>query len=85
MDMDMVSISGLTFRALEAAARELSRRGLEIEKYQIDVVTSTKKIMVLFRDPLRKRGQLGSGPNLVGLDVEIDAETLQVTSAHFSK
>ena len=81
----MVSISGLTFRAVEAAAAELRRRGLEIEKYRIDSLASQKEIIVLFRDPLRKRSQLGSGPNLVELEVEIDAESLHVTNAHFSK
>jgi hypothetical protein len=81
----MVSFSGLTFRAVEAAARELDRHSLQIEKYKIVVETSPTTITVCFLDPDRAPTQLGSGPNLTEFEVEVDGGTLAVTRSNFVK
>jgi|SRR5580704_6563247 hypothetical protein len=81
----MISMSGQTFRALEIAAKELDRHGLKVEKYRIFVETIDKTIHVTFDDPDRSPTQRGSGPNLTGLSVELDAETLSVTRSTFIK
>lgn len=42
----MESISGITFRAVEVAAKELERCGLKIERYQILVRSVEESIFV---------------------------------------
>jgi hypothetical protein len=81
----MVSFSGRTFRAVEAAARELDHHGLQIEKYEIVVEASPTTIIVCFVDPDRPPTQRGSGPHLVGFEVEVDGGTLEVIGSHFVK
>jgi hypothetical protein len=81
----MVSISGQTFRAIEIAVRELNRHGLHVDKYEITVESLQNTIIVSFNDPDHPRTQLGSGPNMVGFSVELDADTLEVTDSSFIK
>jgi hypothetical protein len=70
---------------VEAAARELDRRGLQIEEYEILVEASPATIFVSFVDPDRAPTQRGSGPHLVGFAVEVDGGTLEVTRSSFIK
>jgi hypothetical protein len=81
----MVSISGQPFRAIEIAVRELNRHGLQVDKYEIAVQSSQNIIIVSFNGPDRPRTQLGSGPNMVGFSVELNADTLEVTDSSFIK
>jgi hypothetical protein len=93
---NLVSLSGKTFRAVEIAVSELRKRGLSVEKYLIVIheydpgiafqVTGirVKTIAVTFQDPDRGPG-LGSGPNMIGFSVSLDADTLEVTGSSFVK
>ena len=81
----MLSISGRTFRAIEAATVELSRHGLNVEQFQINVETSPKTVVVIFKDPSAPRTQLGGGPNLPAYEVTVDEETMKIIDVGFSK
>jgi hypothetical protein len=45
------TVSGWSFRAIEAAVTELKRHGLNVDDYQIFVVRHGSLLAVLFRDP----------------------------------
>ena len=82
----MASMSGKTFRVIEIAAKELERRGRQVDKYKIIVRRRSDAMMVVsFLDPDQPPTVLGSGPNLVGLAVEVDATKLEIIASHFIK
>jgi hypothetical protein len=79
-----VELSGRTFRAIEVAVKELGRHmDVPIEGYNIAVTESNDRIFVHFLDP--ESHGTGSGPNLKGFTVEMRADSLKVTRAHFHK
>src|SRR5262245_59572213 len=45
------TVSGWSFRAIEAAVTELKRRGLYVDDYQIFVLRDCSFLSVSFRDP----------------------------------
>jgi hypothetical protein len=49
--LEQMTISGRTFRAIEAAIPELERRNLRVEDYRIRVYRTDTSIFVLFGNP----------------------------------
>jgi cell fate regulator YaaT (PSP1 superfamily) len=74
-----------SFKALEVAVGELAKHGLKVESYQINIEALNNSIFVSFADPNRSHGQRGSGTSLIGFEVEVDAQKLNVIRSNFSK
>jgi hypothetical protein len=82
---EMLSLPRQTFRAIEVAVKELDRRGLKVENYQITVDTTASSIFVVFDDVSRAIGQRGSSPRSPGFEVEVSAATMAVVRSNFAK
>jgi hypothetical protein len=88
----MVTLAGKTFCAIEIAANQLRQRGRDVEKYAIVVSEAdpaiafdltgvrARTIFVSFQDPDQPASLVGSGPNLIGFSVSLNADTLEVTT-----
>jgi hypothetical protein len=78
------TLSGWSFRAIEAATAELKRRGLYIDDYQIFVRRRGRLLVVLFGNPgdadLFKVGCAGPRPCLT---VELTVEEFVIISSQY--
>jgi len=83
-----VSISGRDFRIVEIAVKELNRRGLSVDNYKIVVHAAHRRpphtistVVVSFLKPDRPTLMMGGLPG--EMEVELNAETLEMIGAHY--
>ena len=79
-----ISLTGQQFKALEVAAAEFRKKGLDILKYRVSLYRTGTSYVVLFEDPEIVESQRGSSPRMPSFEVEVDSN-YQVLRANFSR
>jgi hypothetical protein len=82
-DQRMETVSGKTFVAMQAAATEATRNGLDVSKYKILAREAGSSYVVTFDDPERPPTQLGSTARMPTFEVEVSRENLHIVRSHF--
>jgi hypothetical protein len=79
------SISGRSFRAIQAAIPELERNKLGVEGYRIRVHESGASVFVLFGDPNAPKGLRGSWGDRPAFSVELARDDLRIIRSQFER
>ena len=76
-------IQGDNYRAIRVAKEPFERHNPDLAYYLIKVVRRSGSVIVLFTDKDRPPGILGSVSKRPEFEVELDADTLQVSRSNF--
>jgi hypothetical protein len=84
---ERASILGSDLKIIRAALPVFEKHGLKIDGYRILILDGddNDSICVLFDDPERKPGQLGSTPNMASFEVVPRRSDLSVSRSNFSR
>ena len=82
--IEEISLTGPQFKAVEVATEEFKKKKLDILKYKISLYRTGPTYIVLFEDPDISEDQLGSSPNMLSFEVEVDSD-YQVVRSNFSR
>jgi hypothetical protein len=77
------SISGKTFLAIQVAAAEATRNGVDVSKYKIFAEKAEYSYIITFDDPERPPGQVGSTTRMLSFEVEVSIKDLHIIRSHF--
>ena len=77
------TISGQTFLAIQAAAVEAARNGVDVSKYKILAEKEAYSYIIIFDDPERPPGQVGSTAKMLSFEVEVGARDFHIIRSHF--
>jgi len=81
--MQEETISGETFLAIQAAAVEATRNGVDVSKYKIFAKKAEYSYIITFDDPERPLGQLGSTTKMLSFEVEVSTRDFHIIRSHF--
>jgi hypothetical protein len=83
------SISGRNYLAIEAAAVEFARQGLDISRYRITVHETEASLFVTFIDadvPDEQRRHVRGNPGKIpGFEVQLKRDNFQVVRSNFTR
>lgn len=73
---------GTTFLAIQAAATEATRNGVDVSKYKIIAEKAEYSYIITFDDPQRPPGEVGSTARMFSFEVEVSTKDLHIIRSH---
>lgn len=77
------SISGKSFKIIQATLPEVAKNHFDLEKFKIVVMESESSYLVIFDDPKRAEGQRGNTSKLPSFEIELRKDDLQIVRSNF--
>jgi hypothetical protein len=77
------SILGIDLKAIQVALPIFEKHGLKVEGYKVIVIEDREFVVVVFDDPQRPSGQMGSTARMVSFEVRLKRSDLSLVSSNF--